>query len=132
MFFLIFQNLNQSVAHDWTSGLQKLILKKEDEIRAADRCRIQLQLPGKQDKSVEILITKLSKLVYVLGLCTLCTSEDLGISSSSLPSISMVSPWLLLLCHSAGSFNVPEQHCSFSPVRQSNILDARSKRGTWQ
>ncbi|XP_029768114.1 rho guanine nucleotide exchange factor 10 [Terrapene carolina triunguis] len=44
-------NLNQSVAHDWTSGLQKLILKKEDEIRAADRCRIQLQLPGKQDKS---------------------------------------------------------------------------------
>lgn len=52
--FLIFQNLNQSVAHDWTSGLQKLILKKEDEIRAADRCRIQLQLPGKQDKSVEI------------------------------------------------------------------------------
>ncbi|KAL8172798.1 UNVERIFIED_CONTAM: Rho guanine nucleotide exchange factor 10 [Gekko kuhli] len=45
------QNLNQSVAHDWTSGLQKLILKKEDEIRAADRCRIQLQLPGKQDKS---------------------------------------------------------------------------------
>uniref|UniRef100_A0A674HYX7 Rho guanine nucleotide exchange factor 10 n=1 Tax=Terrapene triunguis TaxID=2587831 RepID=A0A674HYX7_9SAUR len=50
-FLLILQNLNQSVAHDWTSGLQKLILKKEDEIRAADRCRIQLQLPGKQDKS---------------------------------------------------------------------------------
>ncbi|XP_004869627.1 rho guanine nucleotide exchange factor 10 isoform X3 [Heterocephalus glaber] len=46
-----YQNLNQSVAHDWTSGLQSLILKKEDEIRAADRCRIQLQLPGKQDKS---------------------------------------------------------------------------------
>ncbi|NXG69204.1 ARHGA factor, partial [Baryphthengus martii] len=46
-----YQNLNQSVAHDWISGLQKLILKKEDEIRAADRCRIQLQLPGKQDKS---------------------------------------------------------------------------------
>uniref|UniRef100_A0A6G1RPG7 Rho guanine nucleotide exchange factor 10 n=1 Tax=Hypotaenidia okinawae TaxID=2861861 RepID=A0A6G1RPG7_9GRUI len=46
-----YQNLNQSVAHDWTSGLQKLIMKKEDEIRAADRCRIQLQLPGKQDKS---------------------------------------------------------------------------------
>ncbi|XP_066468484.1 rho guanine nucleotide exchange factor 10 isoform X2 [Tiliqua scincoides] len=46
-----YQNLNQSVAQDWTSGLQKLILKKEDEIRAADRCRIQLQLPGKQDKS---------------------------------------------------------------------------------
>ncbi|XP_023558386.1 rho guanine nucleotide exchange factor 10 isoform X3 [Octodon degus] len=46
-----YQNLNQSVAHDWTSGLQRLILKKEDEIRAADRCRIQLQLPGKQDKS---------------------------------------------------------------------------------
>ncbi|KAF7247948.1 Rho guanine nucleotide exchange factor 10 [Varanus komodoensis] len=49
--YLINMNLNQSVAHDWTSGLQKLILKKEDEIRAADRCRIQLQLPGKQDKS---------------------------------------------------------------------------------
>lgn len=46
-----YQNLNQSVAHDWTSGLQSLIVKKEDEIRAADRCRIQLQLPGKQDKS---------------------------------------------------------------------------------
>ncbi|XP_021489262.1 rho guanine nucleotide exchange factor 10 isoform X3 [Meriones unguiculatus] len=46
-----YQNLNQSVAHDWTSGLQRLILRKEEEIRAADRCRIQLQLPGKQDKS---------------------------------------------------------------------------------
>lgn len=46
------QNLNQSVAHDWTSGLQRLILRKEDAIRAADRCRVQLQLPGKQDKSV--------------------------------------------------------------------------------
>ncbi|KAM5264627.1 rho guanine nucleotide exchange factor 10 [Ctenodactylus gundi] len=46
-----YQNLNQSVALDWTSGLQRLILKKEEEIRAADRCRIQLQLPGKQDKS---------------------------------------------------------------------------------
>ncbi|XP_042545803.1 rho guanine nucleotide exchange factor 10 isoform X3 [Dipodomys spectabilis] len=46
-----YQNLNQSVAHDWTSGLQRLILKKEEEIRAADRCRIQLQLPGKQDKA---------------------------------------------------------------------------------
>ncbi|XP_021074456.1 rho guanine nucleotide exchange factor 10 isoform X5 [Mus pahari] len=46
-----YQNLNQSVAHDWTSGLQRLILRKEDAIRAADRCRIQLQLPGKQDKS---------------------------------------------------------------------------------
>lgn len=46
-----YQNLNQSVAHDWTSGLQQLILRKEDAIRAADRCRIQLQLPGKQDKS---------------------------------------------------------------------------------
>ncbi|XP_074847290.1 rho guanine nucleotide exchange factor 10 isoform X1 [Carettochelys insculpta] len=46
-----YQNLNKSVANDWASGLQKLILKKEDEIRAADRCRIQLQLPGKLDKS---------------------------------------------------------------------------------
>uniref|UniRef100_A0A8C7BET0 Rho guanine nucleotide exchange factor 10 n=1 Tax=Neovison vison TaxID=452646 RepID=A0A8C7BET0_NEOVI len=46
-----YQNLNQSVAHDWTSGLQRLILKKEEAIRAADCCRIQLQLPGKQDKS---------------------------------------------------------------------------------
>uniref|UniRef100_A0A4X1VZN0 Rho guanine nucleotide exchange factor 10 n=2 Tax=Sus scrofa TaxID=9823 RepID=A0A4X1VZN0_PIG len=46
-----YQNLNQSVAHDWTSGLQRLILKKEEEIRAADCCRIQLQLPGKQDRS---------------------------------------------------------------------------------
>lgn len=44
------QNLNQAVAHDWTAGLQRLILKKEEEIRAADCCRIQLQLPGKQDK----------------------------------------------------------------------------------
>ncbi|XP_029789046.1 rho guanine nucleotide exchange factor 10 [Suricata suricatta] len=46
-----YQNLNQSVAHDWTSGLQRLILKKEEEIRAADCCRIQLQLPGRQDRS---------------------------------------------------------------------------------
>ncbi|KAJ3613355.1 hypothetical protein NHX12_019605, partial [Muraenolepis orangiensis] len=36
---------------DWVSGLQRLILKKEEEIRAADRCRIQLQLPGKHDKT---------------------------------------------------------------------------------
>ncbi|XP_075454332.1 rho guanine nucleotide exchange factor 10 isoform X2 [Ascaphus truei] len=46
-----YQNLNPAVAQDWSSGLQKLILRKENEIRAADRCRIQLQLPGKQDKS---------------------------------------------------------------------------------
>ncbi|XP_046711288.1 rho guanine nucleotide exchange factor 10 isoform X2 [Silurus meridionalis] len=46
-----YQNVNGTVAQDWISGLQHLILKKEEEIRAADRCRIQLQLPGKQDKS---------------------------------------------------------------------------------
>ncbi|KAG9268301.1 rho guanine nucleotide exchange factor 10 [Astyanax mexicanus] len=46
-----YQNVNGTVAQDWVSGLQRLILKKEEEIRAADRCRIQLQLPGKQDKS---------------------------------------------------------------------------------
>uniref|UniRef100_A0A668ADE0 Rho guanine nucleotide exchange factor 10 n=1 Tax=Myripristis murdjan TaxID=586833 RepID=A0A668ADE0_9TELE len=46
-----YQNVNPAVAQDWVSGLQRLILKKEEEIRAADRCRIQLQLPGKQDKS---------------------------------------------------------------------------------
>ncbi|KAM9316968.1 rho guanine nucleotide exchange factor 10 [Gastrophryne carolinensis] len=46
-----YQNLNHAVAQDWSSGLQRLILKKENEIRAADRCRIQLQLPGKHDKS---------------------------------------------------------------------------------
>ncbi|CAB1448185.1 unnamed protein product [Pleuronectes platessa] len=46
-----YQNVNPIVAQDWVSGLQRLILKKEEEIRAADRCRIQLQLPGKQDKS---------------------------------------------------------------------------------
>lgn len=46
------QNVNATVAQDWVSGLQRLILKKEEEIRAADRCRIQLQLPGKQDKFV--------------------------------------------------------------------------------
>nr|XP_055028117.1 rho guanine nucleotide exchange factor 10 isoform X1 [Misgurnus anguillicaudatus]XP_055028118.1 rho guanine nucleotide exchange factor 10 isoform X1 [Misgurnus anguillicaudatus] len=45
-----YQNVNGAVAQDWVSGLQRLILKKEEEIRAADRCRIQLQLPGKQDK----------------------------------------------------------------------------------
>ena len=44
------QNLNQAVAHDWTAGLQRLVLQKEEEIRAADCCRLQLQLPGKQDK----------------------------------------------------------------------------------
>ncbi|XP_031436615.1 rho guanine nucleotide exchange factor 10 isoform X2 [Clupea harengus] len=46
-----YQNVNPTVAHDWVSGLQRLIRKKEEEIRAADRCRIQLQLPGKQDKA---------------------------------------------------------------------------------
>ncbi|XP_032876564.1 rho guanine nucleotide exchange factor 10 isoform X2 [Amblyraja radiata] len=45
-----YQNLNVTVSQDWTAGLQKLIYKKEEEIRAADRCRIQLQLPGKPDK----------------------------------------------------------------------------------
>ena len=44
--------MNPAVAQDWMSGLQRLILKKEEEIRAADRCRIQLQLPGKHDKLV--------------------------------------------------------------------------------
>uniref|UniRef100_A0A8C5B8W9 Rho guanine nucleotide exchange factor 10 n=1 Tax=Gadus morhua TaxID=8049 RepID=A0A8C5B8W9_GADMO len=48
----IYQNVNPAVAQDWMSGLQRLILKKEEEIRAADRCRIQLQLPGKHDKLV--------------------------------------------------------------------------------
>uniref|UniRef100_A0A8C9RIF6 Rho guanine nucleotide exchange factor 10 n=1 Tax=Scleropages formosus TaxID=113540 RepID=A0A8C9RIF6_SCLFO len=46
-----YQNVNATVAQDWVSGLQRLISKKEEEIRAADRCRIQLQLPGKHDKS---------------------------------------------------------------------------------
>ncbi|XP_067877853.1 rho guanine nucleotide exchange factor 10 isoform X2 [Heterodontus francisci] len=46
-----YQNLNPIVSQDWTAGLQKLVFKKEEEIRAADRCRIQLQLPGKPDKS---------------------------------------------------------------------------------
>ncbi|KAM8916428.1 rho guanine nucleotide exchange factor 10 isoform 2-T2 [Spinachia spinachia] len=46
-----YQNVNSAVAQDWVSGLQRLIRKKEEEIRAADRCRIQLQLPGKHDKS---------------------------------------------------------------------------------
>ncbi|XP_062862947.1 rho guanine nucleotide exchange factor 10 isoform X2 [Trichomycterus rosablanca] len=46
-----YQNVNSAVAQDWITGLQRLIVKKEEEIRAADRCRIQLQLPGKQDKS---------------------------------------------------------------------------------
>ncbi|CAL8285872.1 unnamed protein product [Lota lota] len=46
-----YQNVNPAVAQDWVSGLQRLILKKEEEIRAADRCRIQLQLPGKHDKT---------------------------------------------------------------------------------
>uniref|UniRef100_A0A3B3QJ67 Rho guanine nucleotide exchange factor 10 n=1 Tax=Paramormyrops kingsleyae TaxID=1676925 RepID=A0A3B3QJ67_9TELE len=46
-----YQNVNTTVAQDWVSGLQRLIAKKEEEIRAADRCRIQLQLPGKHDKS---------------------------------------------------------------------------------
>lgn len=53
------QNVNPTVAQDWVSGLQRLILKKEEEIRAADRCRIQLQLPGKQDKSVFFVVVYL-------------------------------------------------------------------------
>uniref|UniRef100_A0A673WUS4 Rho guanine nucleotide exchange factor 10 n=1 Tax=Salmo trutta TaxID=8032 RepID=A0A673WUS4_SALTR len=62
-----YQNVNPTVAHDWVSGLQRLILKKEEEIRAADRCRIQLQLPGKQDKSVQgigVAITKSGRPTY--------------------------------------------------------------------
>ncbi|XP_054978135.1 rho guanine nucleotide exchange factor 10 isoform X1 [Sorex araneus] len=46
-----YQNLNTSVAQDWTAGLRRLILKKEEDIRAAACCRLQLQLPGKPDKS---------------------------------------------------------------------------------
>uniref|UniRef100_A0A671PPB4 Rho guanine nucleotide exchange factor 10 n=1 Tax=Sinocyclocheilus anshuiensis TaxID=1608454 RepID=A0A671PPB4_9TELE len=57
-----YQNVNGSVAQDWVSGLQRLILKKEEEIRAADRCRILLQLPGKQDKY------DLQNLIHDLGL----------------------------------------------------------------
>ncbi|CAB1330750.1 unnamed protein product [Coregonus sp. 'balchen'] len=52
-----YQNVNATVAHDWVSGLQRLILKKEEEIRAADRCRIQLQLPGKPDKLGPYVLT---------------------------------------------------------------------------
>ncbi|GAB1293018.1 Rho guanine nucleotide exchange factor 10 [Apodemus speciosus] len=52
-----YQNLNQSVAHDWTSGLQRLILRKEDAIRAADRCRIQLQLPHILHRCVQYVYT---------------------------------------------------------------------------
>ncbi|XP_043999631.1 rho guanine nucleotide exchange factor 10 [Gambusia affinis] len=43
-----------SLKGNYQSGLQRLILKKEEEIRAADRCRIQLQLPQ----------TKAGKLTY--------------------------------------------------------------------
>ncbi|XP_036084865.1 rho guanine nucleotide exchange factor 10 isoform X2 [Rousettus aegyptiacus] len=46
-----YQNLNQAAAHDWTAALQRLVLRKEEEIRAASCCRLQLQLPGKPDKS---------------------------------------------------------------------------------
>uniref|UniRef100_A0A674PIL0 Rho guanine nucleotide exchange factor 10 n=1 Tax=Takifugu rubripes TaxID=31033 RepID=A0A674PIL0_TAKRU len=63
-----YQNVNPTVAQDWVSGLQRLILKKEEEIRAADRCRIQLQLPGKQDK--------FSGIFEVFSLAVLILHED--------------------------------------------------------
>uniref|UniRef100_A0A3Q2P6G1 Rho guanine nucleotide exchange factor 10 n=1 Tax=Fundulus heteroclitus TaxID=8078 RepID=A0A3Q2P6G1_FUNHE len=60
-----YQNVNSTVAQDWVSGLQRLILKKEEEIRAADRCRIQLQLPGKHDKAGKL--TYFSAVFNTLG-----------------------------------------------------------------
>uniref|UniRef100_A0A8C2Z9N7 Rho guanine nucleotide exchange factor 10 n=1 Tax=Cyclopterus lumpus TaxID=8103 RepID=A0A8C2Z9N7_CYCLU len=60
-----YQNVNPTVAHDWVSGLQRLILKKEEEIRAADQCRIQLQLPGKHDKLCYILLLSLSLSLFL-------------------------------------------------------------------
>uniref|UniRef100_A0A8C7N0Y0 Rho guanine nucleotide exchange factor 10 n=1 Tax=Oncorhynchus kisutch TaxID=8019 RepID=A0A8C7N0Y0_ONCKI len=71
-----YQNVNPTVAHDWVSGLQRLILKKEEEIRAADRCRIQLQLPGKQDKSDHCSTVEIVFLLEMkLRVCVL-TEED--------------------------------------------------------
>uniref|UniRef100_A0A7N5ZSX1 Rho guanine nucleotide exchange factor 10 n=1 Tax=Anabas testudineus TaxID=64144 RepID=A0A7N5ZSX1_ANATE len=61
-----YQNVNPIVAQDWVSGLQRLILKKEEEIRAADRCRIQLQLPGKQDNISDVWLENSSNKVYAV------------------------------------------------------------------
>uniref|UniRef100_A0A4W3J561 Rho guanine nucleotide exchange factor 10 n=1 Tax=Callorhinchus milii TaxID=7868 RepID=A0A4W3J561_CALMI len=60
-----YQNLNPVVSQDWTAGLQKLILKKEEEIRAADRCRIQLQLPGKLDKLIGSCTNQMGQITIV-------------------------------------------------------------------
>lgn len=68
--------MNPTVAQDWVSGLQRLILKKEEEIRAADRCRIQLQLPGKHDKSVFFCFVFLSTISYVSFLCDSEAAEE--------------------------------------------------------
>lgn len=79
------QNVNSTVAQDWVSGLQRLILKKEEEIRAADRCRIQLQLPGKHDKSesdTHFLLFPPPALLLLL-LWALPCSVGLGQSSAS-------------------------------------------------
>ncbi|XP_043917752.1 rho guanine nucleotide exchange factor 10-like protein isoform X2 [Protopterus annectens] len=46
-----YQNLNPTVAQDWCLALQRLIRLKEDEIQAANKCRLRLLLPGKPDKS---------------------------------------------------------------------------------
>uniref|UniRef100_A0A4W3GJ12 Rho guanine nucleotide exchange factor 10 like n=1 Tax=Callorhinchus milii TaxID=7868 RepID=A0A4W3GJ12_CALMI len=46
-----YQNLNQTVALDWSRALQRLIRIKEDEIQSANKCRLRLLLPGKPDKS---------------------------------------------------------------------------------
>ncbi|XP_067873551.1 rho guanine nucleotide exchange factor 10-like protein isoform X1 [Heterodontus francisci] len=46
-----YQNLNLTVAQDWTRALQRLIRIKEDEIQSANKCRLRLLLPGKPDKS---------------------------------------------------------------------------------
>ncbi|TRY64762.1 hypothetical protein DNTS_017637 [Danionella cerebrum] len=46
-----YQNLNTTVAQDWCLALQRLIRIKEDQIQSANKCRLQLQVPGRPDKS---------------------------------------------------------------------------------
>lgn len=77
------QNVNPIVAQDWVSGMQRLILKKEEEIKAADRCRIQLQLPGKHDKFVFYTLTHFYS-AFQLQQTTWTTQAALRISVKNL------------------------------------------------
>ncbi|XP_048877640.1 rho guanine nucleotide exchange factor 10-like protein [Brienomyrus brachyistius] len=68
-----YQNLNTTVAQDWCLALQRLIRIKEDQIQVANKCRLRLLVPGRNNKSgrpVKFMVvfntpSSLSKLSWV-------------------------------------------------------------------